>query len=109
MKNLFPPVLQMALEALADETRQKIISYIILNGKARQRDLQKALGIEKDVLSHHLKELVKGNILRRRVHDESEIEDEVELVIVYELTPLGQKLIHNTFLALASDNGGVLS
>lgn len=101
MENLFPPVLQCALKALAHETRQLIVSYIIKNGRARPRDLQKALGLKSNEVAYHLKELVKGNILRRRICNESEAEDEIKLVVVYELTPLGEKLIHNLFLSIA--------
>ena len=93
MVNLFPPLLRSALKALAHETRQAIVSYIILKGMARPKDLRKALAIESNDLAYHINELVKGNIIRRKVRENNEV--------VYVLTPLGQRLIYNIFKSIA--------
>ena len=90
--NLFPPLLRLAIKALAYETRQLIVSYIILNSMARPKDLRKALAIESNDLAYHLNELVKGNIVRRRVRRRE---------VIYVLTPLGQRLIFNLFHSIA--------
>jgi|GEM_PF-4781367 len=85
--NLFPKILRYALKPLADETNQTIISYIILRGRAKPRELVKALSLDKERLGQHLKELTIGNIVSRRFDE--------KLEEYYVLTPLARRLIYN--------------
>jgi len=60
---------------------------------AKPKDLREALNIKSNDLAYHLRELVKGNIIRRKVRENNEV--------VYTLTPLGQRLIYNIFMSIA--------
>ena len=91
MLNLFPYILRRALKSLANEERQRIVSYIILKGSTTPKKLCEELEMKSNRLAYHLKELVMGNILERVI---------VRGRVKYRLSFFGAKLIYHMFEAL---------
>jgi len=96
VKNLFPRILRLALEALANEKRQLIVSYLLTRREASVSDLERALGVEGNDIAYHIKKLVYSNIVERRVREYS---------VVYRLTPFAIELLLSLFKALEPSRG----
>jgi len=79
------------LKSLANEKRQTIVSYLILRGDASPKEISEKLDMKSNELAYHLRELVMGNILERRI---------VEGKVKYRLSFFGAKLVYHMFEAL---------
>ena len=90
-RNIFPISLRYAIKALDNEKRQLLASIFIFRRILRFNELKEYSGIESNDLSYHLKELEKGNIIRKEAEN---------MVIYYRLTPFGERLLINLLKAV---------
>ena len=90
-RNIFPTSLRYAIRALDNDKRQLLVSILAFKKVLRFNELREYSGIEGNDLSYHLKELEKGNIIRKEAED---------MVIYYRLTPFGERLLENLLKAV---------
>jgi len=90
-RNIFPTSLRYAIRALDNEKRQLLVGILAFKKVLRFNELREYSGIEGNDLSYHLKELEKGNIIRKEAED---------MVIYYRLTPFGERLLENLLKAV---------
>jgi len=94
--NIFPEEVKRALDSIADESRQKILSTLIREYEFAYTELKNSLELTKGNLNHHLSELLKAGLISKCLKGKSEKPFES----YYSLSDFGRDFIVGTLNAL---------
>lgn len=94
--NIFPEEVRRALDCIADESRQKIISALINEHEFAYTELKNSLELTKGNMNHHLSELLKAGLISKYLKGKSEKPYES----YYSLSDFGRDFVVGTLNAL---------
>ena len=84
----FPFEITMVLKTLSDENRQRIVNILRTSEKLSFSEISKLSGIDKDLLSFHLKDLMKSLVVNHFY--EHKISPKYSF---YQLSPFGKSIL----------------
>ena len=93
-RNLFPEIIRFALRALANEERQVIVTALLRAGRPLTlSELAGVTGLGSDALSHHLRELERGNIIEKMAAGGE---------LLYRLSGFGVRFVESVLMAVVA-------
>lgn len=97
MENVFPEEIRNGISGLGSEVRQKIVSYLMLNGEAPYSTLKEKLDLSKGNINYHLGALMKSGLVMNYIKPEKSVD---EYNSYYKISDFGKSFINSLFMSL---------